>query len=89
MAWAGFHSDMEGAKAIGLAGMGHGGGGGLISDLTISATASLPALFEDGTIGRWRDDALAVIDQLTEGSADLGRVLHGGVAGLSGGLSAA
>jgi pimeloyl-ACP methyl ester carboxylesterase len=23
--------------------------------------------FEDGTIGRWRDDALAVIDQLTDG----------------------
>jgi pimeloyl-ACP methyl ester carboxylesterase len=62
----GFHSDMLGEKATTLhaeaerAGrsfvrfdyLGHGESGGR---------------FEDGTIGRWRADALAVIDQLTSG----------------------
>jgi len=62
----GFHSDMLGEKATTLhasavaAGrsfvrfdyLGHGESGGR---------------FEEGTIGRWRADALAVIDQLTEG----------------------
>jgi pimeloyl-ACP methyl ester carboxylesterase len=62
----GFHSDMEGSKAAALAAwaarnrrayvrfdyFGHGQSSGA---------------FEDGTIGRWRDDALAVIDALTEG----------------------
>jgi pimeloyl-ACP methyl ester carboxylesterase len=62
----GFHSDMAGEKASRLhvaaeaAGrhfvrfdyFGHGESGGR---------------FEDGTIGRWRADALAVIDQLTAG----------------------
>lgn len=62
----GFHSDMLGEKATTLhtkcreAGrsfvrfdyLGHGESGGL---------------FEEGTIGRWRADALAVVDRLTEG----------------------
>jgi pimeloyl-ACP methyl ester carboxylesterase len=62
----GFHSDMLGEKATTLhteaerAGrsfvrfdyLGHGESGGR---------------FEDGTIGRWRGDALAVIDRLTSG----------------------
>lgn len=62
----GFHSDMLGEKATTLhescrqAGrafvrfdyLGHGESGGR---------------FEDGTIGRWRSDALAVLDRLTEG----------------------
>jgi pimeloyl-ACP methyl ester carboxylesterase len=62
----GFHSDMAGEKASSLhekaaaAGrsfvrfdyLGHGESGGR---------------FEEGTIGRWRSDALAVIDRLTEG----------------------
>jgi pimeloyl-ACP methyl ester carboxylesterase len=62
----GFHSDMQGEKATSLhaaaeqAGrtfvrfdyLGHGESGGR---------------FEEGTIGRWRSDALAIIDQLTEG----------------------
>jgi pimeloyl-ACP methyl ester carboxylesterase len=62
----GFHSDMLGEKATRLheaavvAGrsfvrfdyLGHGESGGR---------------FEDGTIGRWRADALAVVDQLTDG----------------------
>ncbi len=62
----GFHSDMLGEKASTLhqritgAGrsfvrfdyLGHGESGGR---------------FEDGTIGRWRSDALAVLDRLTEG----------------------
>jgi pimeloyl-ACP methyl ester carboxylesterase len=67
IAWlGGFHSDMLGEKATALhveaerAGrsfvrfdyLGHGESGGR---------------FEDGTIGRWRADALAVIDRLTEG----------------------
>jgi pimeloyl-ACP methyl ester carboxylesterase len=62
----GFRSDMTGDKATALAAFcaersqamlrfdysGHGASGGR---------------FEDGTIGRWTDDALAVIDRLTEG----------------------
>ncbi len=62
----GFRSDMTGTKAEALADFadnaslpfvrfdyaGHGESGGR---------------FEDGTIGQWREDALAVIDELTEG----------------------
>lgn len=62
----GFRSDMNGSKALetdafcqrnGLACLrldysGHGASGGR---------------FEDGTVGRWRDDALFLIDQHTEG----------------------
>jgi hypothetical protein len=62
----GFHSDMKGEKASGLHGaslaadrafvrfdyLGHGESAGR---------------FADGTIGRWRADALAVIDRLTTG----------------------
>jgi pimeloyl-ACP methyl ester carboxylesterase len=62
----GFRSDMTGDKATALAAFcgerrqamlrfdysGHGASGGR---------------FEDGTIGRWTDDALAMIDRLTEG----------------------
>ena len=62
----GFHSEMKATKASALADwaartgraflrfdyLGHGVSGGR---------------FEDGTITRWRSDALAVIDQLTEG----------------------
>lgn len=63
----GYRSDMTGTKAQALAewalqqgraylrfdGCGHGESGGA---------------FEDGTITQWREDALAVIDRLTEGS---------------------
>ena len=62
----GFRSDMEGTKATALHAAciargqamlrfdyaGHGASGGV---------------FEEGTIGAWRDDTLAVIDRLTEG----------------------
>ena len=57
----GFRSDMTGTKAMALeewarrtgrAYLGHGQSSGR---------------FEDGTIGRWLDDSLAVLDQLTEG----------------------
>ncbi len=62
----GFRSDMGGTKAEVLAAwaererrsfvrfdyFGHGGSEGR---------------FEDGTVGRWREDALAVVDQLTDG----------------------
>jgi pimeloyl-ACP methyl ester carboxylesterase len=73
----GFHSDMLGEKAATLhaaaqaAGrsclrfdyLGHGESGGK---------------FEDGTIGRWRSDALAAIDQLTEGPIVLAGSSMGG-----------
>ncbi|MBW7851488.1 MAG: alpha/beta hydrolase [Rhodospirillales bacterium] len=62
----GFKSDMTGTKALVLEdfcrrrgnafvrfdGFGHGGSSGR---------------FEDGTIGRWTDDAVAVLDRVTEG----------------------
>jgi pimeloyl-ACP methyl ester carboxylesterase len=73
----GFHSDMLGEKATVLHGacrdagrsfvrfdyLGHGESGGL---------------FEEGTIGRWREYALAVIDQLTAGPLVLGGASMGG-----------
>jgi pimeloyl-ACP methyl ester carboxylesterase len=62
----GFHSDMQGDKALALEALcfergqqitrfdyfGHGRSSGSI---------------EEGTIGRWRDDTLAILDQVTEG----------------------
>lgn len=77
----GFRSDMEGTKAAYLAGhcaakgqpflrfdySGHGRSGGA---------------FEDGTIGRWRDDALDVIDAMTDGPLVLVGSSMGGWIGL-------
>ena len=62
----GFKSDMAGTKASMLAAWaGHAGRDFLRFDY--SGHGESEGAFEDGTIGAWRDDALAVIDELTDG----------------------
>ena len=62
----GFHSEMEGTKALALAEWSQREGRAYIRFDYFGHGVSSGA-FEDGTIGRWRDDALAVIDELTDG----------------------
>jgi len=62
----GFNSDMTGTKAQALADWAAGSGHACIRFDYFGHGASSGA-FADGTITRWREDALAVIDELTEG----------------------
>ncbi len=62
----GFASDMTGTKAEALAGWAQGAGRGFVRFDYFGHGAS-SGEFREGTIGRWRADALAVIDQLTQG----------------------
>lgn len=62
----GFHSDMTGTKAQVLADQAEATGGAYLRFDYFGHGASDGA-FRDGTISRWREDALAVIDDLTEG----------------------
>jgi len=62
----GFRSDMIGTKAEVLAAWAGRTGRGFVR-FDYFGHGESEGRFEDGTIGRWREDALAVIDQLTEG----------------------
>ena len=62
----GFRSDMTGTKAEALAAWAGRTGRALVR-FDYSGQGRSSGRFEDGTIGRWREDALAVADQLTEG----------------------
>lgn len=62
----GFKSDMGGTKVMALDAWAKATGRGLLRFDYYGHGAS-SGDFEDGTIGRWREDALAVIDALTEG----------------------
>jgi len=62
----GFHSDMLGTKAQVLADQAQATGGGYLR-FDYFGHGESDGAFEDGTITRWREDALAVIDELTEG----------------------
>jgi pimeloyl-ACP methyl ester carboxylesterase len=62
----GFHSDMTGTKAEILADHALATGGAYVRFDYFGHGESSGA-FRDGTISRWRADALAVIDELTEG----------------------
>jgi len=62
----GFHSDMTGTKAQVLADQAQATGGGYLR-FDYFGHGESDGAFEDGTITRWREDALAVIDELTEG----------------------
>ena len=62
----GFHSDMTGTKAQVLADRAQAGGWAYLRFDYFGHGASDGA-FEAGTISRWREDALSVIDQLTDG----------------------
>ena len=62
----GFASDMSGGKATALAGACRQAGRALLR-FDYSGHGASGGAFADGSIGRWRDDALTVIDRLTEG----------------------
>ena len=62
----GFRSDMEGTKALFLEDRCRERGQGYIR-FDYSGHGASGGDFNDGTIGRWTDDALAVLDQLTQG----------------------
>jgi hypothetical protein len=63
---SGFRSDMSGTKAETLAGWARKEGRSFLR-LDYSGHGASEGRFVDGTIGRWKDDALAVIDAQTEG----------------------
>jgi pimeloyl-ACP methyl ester carboxylesterase len=62
----GFRSDMTGTKAQALADWAAARGRAFLR-FDYFAHGQSSGAFEDGTISRWRADALAVIDELTEG----------------------
>ncbi|ADG11660.1 alpha/beta hydrolase [Caulobacter segnis] len=62
----GFHSDMTGTKAEVLAEQAMASGGSYVR-FDYFGHGESDGAFKDGTISRWREDALAVIDELTEG----------------------
>ena len=66
----GYASDMEGTKALALDAFAERQGVALLR-FDYSGTGSSEGRFEDGTLDRWLDEALAVIDQLTEGPLTL------------------
>lgn len=63
---SGYMSDMTGTKAMALEAYCAARGQGFLR-LDYSGCGASGGGFEDGTIGRWRDDALVLIDRLTEG----------------------
>ena len=62
----GFASDMTGSKALALDAFCAARGQAMLR-LDYSGHGASGGLFEAGCIGRWRDDALLLIDRLTEG----------------------
>ncbi|QIK78544.1 alpha/beta hydrolase [Sphingomonas piscis] len=62
----GYMSDMDGAKAAAVAGYAEERGLGCVRfDYSGNGQSSGP--FEDGTLARWLEDALAVVDRRTDG----------------------
>lgn len=62
----GFRSDMTGVKALALEGWAIAHGHGFVR-FDYHAHGQSDGDWADGSIGRWRDDALAVLDQVTDG----------------------
>ncbi len=62
----GFRSDMEGGKALALEAWCRRQGR-QFTRFDYSGHGASSGLFEDGTLGSWRDDAVAVLDQVAEG----------------------
>ncbi len=77
----GYHSDMTGDKATALAALCARQGCALLL-FDYSGHGASAGRFEDGTIGRWTQDALAVIDALTDGPLVLVGSSMGGWIGL-------
>jgi len=62
----GYMSDMEGGKAVALAGWAERNGHAMLR-LDYSGCGKSEGAFRDGTLDIWRDDALHLIDALTTG----------------------
>ncbi|MEO7365247.1 MAG: alpha/beta hydrolase [Sphingomicrobium sp.] len=62
----GYASDMDGAKAVAMDALAGRLGLAMIR-FDYSGTGSSEGQFEDGTLGSWIDEALRIIDQLTDG----------------------
>ena len=73
----GYASDMEGAKASAIDAFCAARGAGCLR-IDYSGTGSSGGKFEDGTLARWLDEALAAIDLLTEGPLILAGSSMGG-----------
>ena len=78
----GFRSDMEGSKALHLAEFAAARGQAMLR-LDYSGHGASGGRFEEGTIGLWTADALAVIDRVTEGPLLLVGSSMGGWIGLN------
>jgi pimeloyl-ACP methyl ester carboxylesterase len=63
----GYASDMEGTKALALDAFAERHGQAMLR-FDYSGTGSSAGCFEDGTLARWLEEALAAIDLLTKGS---------------------
>jgi pimeloyl-ACP methyl ester carboxylesterase len=66
----GYASDMEGAKALALDSFAEERGLSMLR-FDYSGTGSSGGKFEDGTLALWLEEALAVVDQLTDGEVIL------------------
>jgi pimeloyl-ACP methyl ester carboxylesterase len=62
----GYASDMDGAKAVAVDGFAQRRGVAMLR-FDYSGTGSSEGSFDEGTLDRWIDEALAMIDGLTEG----------------------
>ncbi|PJG48165.1 alpha/beta hydrolase [Sphingobium sp. LB126] len=62
----GYMSDMEGGKALALDAWAREQGRAMLR-LDYAGNGASEGRFEDGTLANWRDDALLLIDSLTEG----------------------
>jgi len=62
----GYASDMDGTKAVALDAFAQRRGVAMLR-FDYSGTGSSDGSFEDGTLANWLDEALAMIDRLTEG----------------------
>lgn len=78
----GFKSDMEGSKAVFLASWAEACGQAMLR-LDYSGHGASGGRFEDGTIGLWTQDALVVIDALSDGPLLLVGSSMGGWIGLN------
>lgn len=77
----GYASDMAGTKAMALDEWAAGAGRAMLR-FDYSGCGESEGAFEDGTLGAWRDDALALIDSLTQGPLALVGSSMGGWIGL-------
>jgi len=82
----GFMSDMEGSKAATLAEFCRSRGQAYVR-FDYSGHGRSSGDFKDGTIGAWKEDALAIIDQVTKGEIILVGSSMGGWIGLLSGLA--